>query len=143
MVASDAGAKTTRHSALSLDFAEERLTAAVRVPPVVVRDDLPVPVPENLVGSFVVEVGERQAWPFLGFCDNRKTPATEVRLYIDADCEVVGGDGLADLMSLAVEGAEVADDATLYLQFGEGRSLTVSGTARSDTVGDVWWFGPT
>src|SRR3989440_12299618 len=31
-------------------------------------------VPRELIGCFVVEVGLRQAWPFLTFCDNR--PAT-------------------------------------------------------------------
>jgi hypothetical protein len=29
---------------------------------------------EQLIGSFVVEIGFRQAWPFLGLCDNRPTP---------------------------------------------------------------------
>ena len=44
---------------------------------------VPVDVTE-LVGSFVVEIGIRQAWPFVGFCDNRPTRSRETRLYIDA-----------------------------------------------------------
>ncbi|WP_458114323.1 hypothetical protein M1D88_09765 [Arthrobacter sp. R1-13] len=39
----------------------------------------------NLVECFVGEVGIRQVWPFIVFCDNRETPETETRLYIDAE----------------------------------------------------------
>ena len=37
--------------------------------------------PNNIVGCFATEVGERQAWPFLQFCD--PSSAQEARLYID------------------------------------------------------------
>lgn len=36
----------------------------------------------DLVGTFVVEVGERQARPFLTFCNNEPTPPIETRLCI-------------------------------------------------------------
>jgi hypothetical protein len=42
-----------------------------------VRDDV-----KALQGQFVVEIGVRQAWPFLTLCDNAPTPARETRLYI-------------------------------------------------------------
>ena len=37
---------------------------------------------EPLRGQFVVEVGLRQAWPFLTLCDNAPTPPRETRVYI-------------------------------------------------------------
>jgi hypothetical protein len=45
----------------------------------------------QLACSFVVEIGFRQAWPFLGFCDNRSTPAVEIRLFIDASWTIEAG----------------------------------------------------
>ena len=94
-------------------------------------------LPKNLIGSFVVEVGER---PFVGFCDNRTTPPTEVRLYIDSEFQVLGGGTLLDLMMLTVEGTEVGIDASLRVLFDGERTLTISGTPSADTVGDVWWL---
>jgi hypothetical protein len=106
-----------------------------------------VPQPSELVGLFVVEVGERQAWPFVQFCDNSPTPPREVRLYIDTDfevCHASGADtsteGLLALNMLAV--TRVTEDDGLRVTFDNGSELTVSDAARPTTVGDVWWFSP-
>ena len=109
--------------------------------------------PTELVGSFVVEIGERQAWPFVGFCDNEPTPAVERRLYIDADVVVASPDGrhtepgrndvvsaLLALNGLTVSEAET-DKGQLRLSFDDGSALVVRGVARADTVGEPWWFG--
>jgi hypothetical protein len=45
----------------------------------------------GLNGRFVVEIGIRQAWPFVTLCDNRARPANEVRLYIDTVFDVAPG----------------------------------------------------
>jgi len=108
--------------------------------------------PGELVGSFVVEVGQRQAWPFVGFCDNEPTPELERRLYIDADVLVTdplgrpvdpGRDVVAALMNLdglTVQQAET-ENGDLRLSFDDGSVLVVRGVARADTVGEPWWFG--
>jgi hypothetical protein len=108
----------------------------------------------ELVGCFVVEVGLRQAWPFIGFCDNRPTPAVERRLYIDADAEVSPASAgsafeteeslvqaMMALNGLTVETAAVDATHALRLSFNDGHALLVHGEARPDTTGDVWWFG--
>jgi hypothetical protein len=97
------------------------------------------PEPAGLVGTFVVEVGERQAWPFLTFCDNRTTPPTETRLYIDADWSVTGARGMGGLMMLTVQNASVRD-GSLHVELSGGAALDVSGVPNQDTVGDVWWL---
>ncbi|WP_327039678.1 hypothetical protein [Micromonospora maris] len=110
--------------------------------------------PEQLIGCFVVEVGLRQAWPFLGFCDNRSTPPQESRLYLDTDwCveapELVRGtvdDEAAWLTAaLALNGttiaeAQVTDDGTLLLATTDQRSLVASGQPQSAPVGEPWWL---
>lgn len=108
----------------------------------------------ELVGCFVVEVGLRQAWPFVGFCDNRTTPASERRLYIDADAEIspvstassfATEESLVSAMmalnGLTVEAATVDASHALRLSFNDGHALLVHGEARPNTTGDVWWFG--
>jgi hypothetical protein len=97
--------------------------------------------PAKLVGGFVVEVGSRQAWPFVGFCDNAPTPPVETRLYIDTDYEVVGVDGLPALMGLTVSSAGVGPGESLAIVFAEGAKLVISGDANATTTGDVWWLG--
>jgi hypothetical protein len=97
------------------------------------RHNLPVDV-EQVVGSFVVEIGFRQAWPFLGFCDNRPTPAQEARLYIDASWIIevaTSASGRADndiawltaaiaLNGRTIDAARVCDDGSLSLTTDTG-----------------------
>lgn len=94
----------------------------------------------DLVGTFVVEVGERQAWPFVTFCNNDPTPPVETRLYIDTDYSLAGAASLGDLMSLEVDTATV-EDAALLLTFTGGAMLDISGVANATTSHDVWWLG--
>ena len=96
--------------------------------------------PSSLTGSFVVEVGERQAWEFLGFCNNDTTPPTECRLYIDTEYRVSGVDGLRGLIHEVVAGVTVAS-SRLSITFESGASITVSGEPTATTTHDVWWFG--
>jgi hypothetical protein len=107
---------------------------------------------DRIAGSFVVEFGFRQAWPFLGLCDNRPTPAEETRLYIDtawtieATTSVTGGadDDIAWLTAAvalngkAINNARVDDDGTLHLTTDSGLALVVSGEPQSYTVGEAW-----
>lgn len=108
--------------------------------------------PSDLVGCFVVEVGERQAWPFVTFCDNRATPPREARLYIDTLVQVESPDSAAvpdgpvlvqllALNNLSVTGIEQTS-GSIVVAFDNGSRLRVSGEAEKWTTGDVWWFGP-
>ena len=110
---------------------------------------------EGLPGCFVVESGVRQAWPFIGFCDNRPDEALEFRLYIDAPWSLLdrrpqeASDTqawmkVADAISgLTVETAVVTGDGSLRLSFVDQATLEVSGQAGAATVGEPWWFaGP-
>jgi hypothetical protein len=107
--------------------------------------------PQELVGTFVVEIGERQAWPFMTFCDNDATPSREARLYIDTGFTLNGapawssGDEsavvkLLPLNSLAVVAVDV-NGADLLLTFQDDTRMVVSGVAAEWTTGDVWWLG--
>lgn len=112
---------------------------------------VPVDV-DQIAGSFVVEVGFRQAWPFLGLCDDRATPAQEARLYIDAPWAIeaavpVGGGAHDDIAWLTaavalngrtVDNAQVDDDGTLRLTTDDGLVLVVSGQPKPYTVGEAW-----
>lgn len=108
-------------------------------------------LPDELVGLFVVEVGVRQSWPFLRFCDNSVTPAREIRLYLDSPFEVGAADAvptgaapverLFEVNNLPVfrvrrEGPKLAID------FAGGTSLVISGVPSPTTTGDVWWLSP-
>jgi hypothetical protein len=107
---------------------------------------------EQLAGSFVVEVGFRQAWPFLGLCDNRPTPAQEARLYIDAswtieattstagsaDDDITWLTAAAALNGTTIETARVEDDGSLRLTTDAGITLVVSGEPEPATVGEPW-----
>jgi len=112
---------------------------------------VPVDV-SGLAGSFVVEIGIRQAWPFVGFCDNRPARSRETRLYIDADWSIDAAvvDDVEDderwLLTAArlnganVVGAYVDTDGTLNVETDEGHTLVVSGEATASTVGEPWGF---
>ena len=109
---------------------------------------------ERLRGRFVVEVGARQAWPFITLCDVRSTPATEMRLYIDTEFRVEPGpavfdDGdteravvaLLDLNNRAVTDVRTGDSGDLTLVFDDGaRTFVISGTPASFTTQAVWWL---
>ena len=92
----------------------------------------------DLVGCFVVEVGVRQAWPFLTFCDNAPTPSVERRLYIESWIEVVPAaeivptdslrtqwQALYVLNGLTVESIDVQGDSDLHIGFTTGEKLTI------------------
>lgn len=96
--------------------------------------------PASLTGSFVVEVGERQGWEFLGFCNNGTTPPTERRLYIDTEYRLSGVDDLRGLMHEVVAALTVAS-GRLSITFESGASITVSAEPTATTTHDVWWFG--
>lgn len=101
----------------------------------------------DLPGWFVVEVGRRQAWPFVTFAD----PASgdEARLYIDAmfrvgSTDVVDRDEDAAIVALLqLEGLTVQrvhrDGAAITLHFDD-TSLSLSGTADARTSGDTSWL---
>ena len=107
---------------------------------------------DQIAGSFVVEFGLRQAWPFLGLCDNRPTPAQETRLYIDTSWTVespssvsgAAGDDVAWLTAAAglngqtIDSVRVDDNGTLRMATDAGISLIVSGEAEPYTVGEPW-----
>jgi hypothetical protein len=108
---------------------------------------------EELRGRFVVEVGARQAWPFITLCDIRSTPATEVRLYIDTTFRLDPGllvyddgetnravGGLLDLNNRTVIDVETSDANDLTVQFDGGRILRIAGTGASFTTQDIWWL---
>jgi hypothetical protein len=108
----------------------------------------------TLVGRFVVEVGRRQAWPFLTLCDNRPEKSDEIRLYIDTAFEVAPGpaysaDGetsqllvaIGALENLTVVAAAVGEEGDLSLTFDNDRVLRVSGLAAAYTGGPPWWIG--
>jgi hypothetical protein len=111
--------------------------------------------PDEIDGCFVVEVGERQAWPFVTFCDNRGASSREVRLYLDSSWALDTQDhasgssydaqtivALLDLNNLTVERARVNDRGDLEISFAGGSRLIASGTATAETVGEPWRFSP-
>jgi hypothetical protein len=111
---------------------------------------VPVDVTE-LVGSFVVEIGIRQAWPFVGFCDNRPTRSRETRLYIDATWSIddvvddVEDDDRRLLTAARLNGVNVVrtyggTDGSLNVETDRGHTLVVSGEPTARTVGEPWQF---
>jgi hypothetical protein len=102
----------------------------------------------ELRGCFVTEVGVRQAWPFLTFCDNRSDPTQERRLYIDTtfrlnDEPLNDGDAeravtaLLSLNDLTVTAVDVSTSRTLTLTFDDGHDvLIVAGSAAVITTQD-------
>jgi hypothetical protein len=106
----------------------------------------------DLQGAFVVEVGVRQAWPFLTFAWPDQD--AEYRLYIDTtfrvdDHDLADGDperaasALLALNNTNVTEVVVGDDAELTLRFDSpvGGVLVVAGTTADFTTGDIWWLG--
>ncbi|MGW0506124.1 hypothetical protein [Micromonospora sp. NPDC003241] len=101
-----------------------------------------------------MEVGVRQAWLFLGFCDNRPTPPQESRLYLDTDWCIEAasrtqGTAADDaswltaaliLHGATIAGAHVTDDGTLLLATTDQRSLIVTGHPEATPVGEPWWI---
>jgi hypothetical protein len=94
--------------------------------PSAVRHHLTVDL-DQLAGSFVVEIGLRQAWPFLGLRDNRPSPAQEIRLYINATWSIetasltTGSDDDITWLTAAlafngetIDDVRVDDDGTAY-----------------------------
>ncbi|MER8232831.1 hypothetical protein [Streptomyces sp. NPDC094049] len=112
---------------------------------------------EHLPGKLVVEVGERQAWPFLTFLDTGSGPERELRLYLDTDWLITTpGDvrpapaGAPDnpLPELArinnryvVTAVENADES-LDVTFDNDLTLRVSGEPTETTIGVPWWLSP-
>jgi hypothetical protein len=110
---------------------------------------------KRLRGQFVVEVGVRQAWPFVTFCDNAPTPARETRLYIgtafrvgsspptftegDPDSALVQ---LLELSNRTVTDVAVAADNALCLVFDDGQSTLAVEAVRREFSDDIWWLGP-
>jgi hypothetical protein len=114
------------------------------------------PVEVLRAGSFVVEVGIRQAWLFLTLCDNSSTPPEEVRIFLDANWTLgpahfdLDADELeAGLLTLCglVNGALASPasmaGANLVLDFGERGQLEVDGRGAAATTHDVWWSART
>lgn len=109
----------------------------------------------DLPGTFVVEIGVRQAWPFIGFCDNRFAVSRELRLYLDAPWRVgdASSGGAADLEAwltaaeplngLTVEAAVVEADGSLHVEFLNGPTLRVPASNVASSAGESWWLTPT
>jgi hypothetical protein len=107
---------------------------------------------EQITGSFVVEIGVRQAWPFVGLCDNRPTPAQETRLYIDAswtieattstsggaEDDIIWLTAAAALNNTTIDTAWIDEDGRLHLTTDSGLTLAVSGKPESYTTGEPW-----
>jgi hypothetical protein len=108
-------------------------------------------------GSFVTEIGLRQAWPFVTFCNNSLgAHGTERRLYIDAPIRTgapavgpwIRDDeprilaALAQLNGLSPRSTRIDGNGSLLISFEDGSELVVSGDPDDSTTGDVWWFGP-
>jgi hypothetical protein len=108
------------------------------------RDDL-----LELAGYDVLEVGVRQAWPFITF-GAPTSERTERRLFIDADFSLsdaagaaIGGTVLARLEPLVlriVVEVRLAETA-LTLRFDDGAELKVSNVATPETIGPPFWLG--
>ncbi|MFE3068701.1 hypothetical protein [Streptomyces sp. NPDC059247] len=112
---------------------------------------------EHLPGKLVVEVGERQAWPFLTFLDTESDPERELRLYLDTYWLVTApgdaGSGragapdnplpeLARLNNRYVVTAVENPDGSLGVTFDNDLTLRVSGEPVETTTGPVWWLSP-
>lgn len=108
----------------------------------------------NLEGCFVVEVGVRQAWPFIVFCDNSQALSAETRLYIDAKWSVNETTGSPEsdhgkwltsavkLNNCTITNVLLDADHNLRIDTDYGDSLTVSGEPTPTTGGEPWWFAP-
>jgi hypothetical protein len=120
-----------------------------REDPPMLQEELDVSL---LAGHTVVEIGCRQAWPFLELID--PSAEREIRLYIDADVRIEGDGGgtfgqedtgllaaLARILNCAIERAETAPGGDLHVTFSDGYALVVSGDDNANTTAAPWWFG--
>ncbi|GAA0562811.1 hypothetical protein GCM10009546_26310 [Actinomadura livida] len=101
-----------------------------------------------------MEVGERQAWPFLTFAHPGHDP--ETRLYIDAEITVAPSPRLPNdldshlnvlvtlsgLNGATVASATIDQNNALILTFDDQprTRLTVSGQPTEATTGEPWWL---
>jgi hypothetical protein len=111
----------------------------------------------------VVEIGIRQAWPFVTFADTGDGPRPEVRLYIDSRFTVDPPIPVADPAGPAGGGAANEDDERLWLSrpagllnltvhdatehnthlivtFDGNVRLRISGHGAPWTTHDAWWL---
>ena len=108
---------------------------------------------DQIAGSFVVEVGFRQAWPFLGLADNRPTVARETRLYIDSTWTInsttsLTGEADDDVAwltaAIAMNGETIdsarLDDNILRLTTTSGIQLLIANEQQPYTIGEPWHF---
>jgi hypothetical protein len=104
-------------------------------------------------GSFVTEVGIRQAWLFVTLCDNAQSLA-ETRLYLDtswrldsrrfdldADELEAGLLSLCRLINRTLDHSAILVDGRLVLDFGENGRLEIDGSAAAATTHDIRWLG--
>jgi hypothetical protein len=116
--------------------------------------------PHEINGCFVIEVGERQAWPFLTFSDNRQAQSREARLYLDASWTVhtTGGRSLTSsieqdndvqrlgallgLNNARVDQVHVSQDGALVIVFAGGAGLVAPGSPTNSTTHEPWWLSP-
>ncbi|MFF8835459.1 hypothetical protein [Streptomyces sp. NPDC015130] len=112
---------------------------------------------ENLPGKLVVEVGERQAWPFLTFLDTESDPEREIRLYLDTGWRITEpGDteapraetrdnplpDLARVNNSYVVTATEHPDVSVDIVFDNDLTLRISGKGTRTTAGEPWWLSP-
>jgi hypothetical protein len=108
---------------------------------------------EALRGQFVVEVGVRQAWPFLAFCDNQFEPPRETRLFIgtvfrvgSAPPSFADGDpdaavaALLELNNRTVTDVELDEANKLQLSFDGGDLVLAVDSEPRHFTGDIWWL---
>ncbi|MGW7415777.1 hypothetical protein [Streptomyces sp. NPDC054863] len=110
---------------------------------------------KDLPGKLVVEVGERQAWPFLTFLDTESRQEREIRLYLDSDWRITaprdpGGPrthtpdnplpDLALINNCHVVTATEHADVSVDIVFDNDLTLRISGDGTENTVGEPWWF---
>jgi hypothetical protein len=110
---------------------------------------------QMLQGRFVAEVGLRQTWPFVAFCDSHPSATSEIRLYIDTTFRLEPGrrvfeDGdaeraaaeLLDLSNRTLTDVQTKEANELLLSFDGGdRVLVIAGTAATFTTHAGWWLG--
>jgi hypothetical protein len=110
----------------------------------------------ELYKYFVVEIGIRQAWPFLRFASNDEGDRPEIRLNIDTGFTVTGIDPkgstgeedddelwvrrLLEVNNLTLQRGTIEPDLSLVLTFDDGIRLRINGTPAPWTTKDVWWL---
>lgn len=107
--------------------------------------------PIALKGQFVVEIGARQAWAFVTFCEPGGD--SESRLFIDTaftvgETRVSSSDPLHGLAAigrvanLTVNEASKGASGDLSLVFDDGTTMAISGAGESWTTHAPWWLAP-